>query len=60
MSVKCLEEGWLVKKTETEKRDPHTLTPLQQQWYEWAYSAPNIRWYTAYRQQFVTFKTGKS
>ncbi|MDF5726733.1 MAG: hypothetical protein PUP92_01520 [Rhizonema sp. PD38] len=34
--VKCLEEGWLVKKPEPEKRDPHTLTLLQQQWYDWA------------------------
>ncbi|MDF5723717.1 MAG: hypothetical protein PUP91_25275 [Rhizonema sp. PD37] len=34
--VKCLEEGWLVKKIEPEKRDPHTLTPEQQQWYDWA------------------------
>ncbi|MDF5733899.1 MAG: hypothetical protein PUP92_39500 [Rhizonema sp. PD38] len=34
--VKCLEEGWLVKKPEPEKRDPHTLTDVQQQWYEWA------------------------
>ena len=34
--VKCLEEGWLVKKTEPQERDPHTLTPEQQQWYDWA------------------------
>ena len=34
--VKCLEEGWLVKKPESEKRDPHTLTLEQQQWYDWA------------------------
>ncbi|MDF5733058.1 MAG: hypothetical protein PUP92_34990, partial [Rhizonema sp. PD38] len=34
--VKCLEEGWLLKKPEPEKRDPHTLTDVQQQWYEWA------------------------
>ncbi|MDF5726102.1 MAG: hypothetical protein PUP91_37795 [Rhizonema sp. PD37] len=34
--VKCLEEGWLVKKPEPEKRDPHTLTLEQQQWYDWA------------------------
>ena len=34
--LKCLEEGWLVKKPESEKRDPQTLTPEQQQWYKWA------------------------
>ena len=34
--VKCLEEGWLLKKPEPEKRDPHTLTLEQQQWYQWA------------------------
>ncbi|MDF5722021.1 MAG: hypothetical protein PUP91_16360 [Rhizonema sp. PD37] len=34
--VKCLEEGWLVKKTEPEKRNPSCLTLEQQQWYEWA------------------------
>ncbi|MDF5730001.1 MAG: hypothetical protein PUP92_18810 [Rhizonema sp. PD38] len=34
--VKCLEEGWLVKKQELEKRDPNTLTLEQQQWYDWA------------------------
>ena len=34
--VKCLEEGWLLKKPEAEKRDPSALTPLQQQWYDWA------------------------
>ncbi len=34
--VKCLEEGLLVKKTEAKKRDPNTLTPEQQQWYDWA------------------------
>ncbi|MDF5733134.1 MAG: hypothetical protein PUP92_35400 [Rhizonema sp. PD38] len=34
--MKCLEEGWLVKKPEPSKADSHTLTPLQQQWYEWA------------------------
>ena len=34
--VKCLEEGWLLKKPEAEKPDPSSLTPLQQQWYEWA------------------------
>ncbi|MDF5714823.1 MAG: hypothetical protein PUP93_13295 [Rhizonema sp. NSF051] len=34
--VRCLEEGWLVKKPESEKRDPSSMTPEQQQWYEWA------------------------
>ncbi|MDF5720194.1 MAG: hypothetical protein PUP91_06835 [Rhizonema sp. PD37] len=34
--VKCLEEGWLVKKPEPEKRDSSSLTLEQQQWYEWA------------------------
>ncbi|MDF5731613.1 MAG: hypothetical protein PUP92_27295, partial [Rhizonema sp. PD38] len=34
--VKCLEEGWLLKKAEPEKRDPRTLTDVQQQWYDWA------------------------
>ena len=34
--VKCLEEGWLLKKPEPEKRDSNTLTFEQQQWYEWA------------------------
>ena len=34
--VKCLEEGWLLKKPEQQKRDPNTLTPEQQQWYDWA------------------------
>ncbi|MDF5729473.1 MAG: hypothetical protein PUP92_16035, partial [Rhizonema sp. PD38] len=34
--VKCLEEGWLVKKTEPEKRDPTSMTDVQQQWYDWA------------------------
>ena len=34
--VKCLEEGWLLKKPEPEKRDPSSLTLEQQQWYEWA------------------------
>ena len=34
--VKCLEEGWLVKKPEPEKRDPNTLKLEQQQWYDWA------------------------
>ncbi|MDF5716482.1 MAG: hypothetical protein PUP93_22060 [Rhizonema sp. NSF051] len=34
--VKCLEEGWLLKKPEPEKRDPSLMTIKQQQWYEWA------------------------
>ncbi|MDF5725173.1 MAG: hypothetical protein PUP91_32930 [Rhizonema sp. PD37] len=34
--VGCLEEGWLVKKPEPEKRDPTSITLEQQQWYEWA------------------------
>ncbi|MDF5733596.1 MAG: hypothetical protein PUP92_37880, partial [Rhizonema sp. PD38] len=34
--VKCLEEGWLVKKPELEKRDSSSMTLEQQQWYEWA------------------------
>ncbi|MDF5716286.1 MAG: hypothetical protein PUP93_20995 [Rhizonema sp. NSF051] len=34
--VKCLEEGWLLKKPEPEKRDSSSMTPEQQQWYEWA------------------------
>lgn len=34
--MKCLEEGWLVKKPEPEKRDPNALTLEQQQWYDWA------------------------
>ena len=34
--MKCLEEGWLIKKPEPEKRDPTSMTPEQQQWYEWA------------------------
>ncbi len=35
--VKCLEEGWLLKKPEPEKRDPSALLTIeQQQWYDWA------------------------
>ena len=34
--VKCLEEGWLLRKPEPEKRDSRNLTIEQQQWYEWA------------------------
>ncbi|MDF5713721.1 MAG: hypothetical protein PUP93_07475 [Rhizonema sp. NSF051] len=34
--VKCLEEGWLLKKPEPEKRDSSLMTLEQQQWYEWA------------------------
>ncbi len=34
--VKCLEEGWLIKKPEPEKRDPTSMTLEQQQWYDWA------------------------